>query len=78
LQGNSTLFTPRNINLITIQEKNQKTPKRKITGSTEINNTNTKERLFSDSFTIEELEEAINKTKPKKQAGSDKILPEFT
>jgi hypothetical protein len=45
--------------------------------SKQINNTNTKEKLFSDNFTTEELEEAINKTKPKKQAGPDKIFPEF-
>jgi hypothetical protein len=39
--------------------------------SKQINNTNRKERLFSDNFTIE-LEEAINKTKPKNRLNQTK------
>jgi hypothetical protein len=50
--------------------------KREINRSKQINKTNTKEILFSENFTIKELEEAINKTKPKKQAGPDKIFLE--
>jgi hypothetical protein len=67
---------PRNINLITIREKQKKTTKREMKRSKQSNKTNTKERLFSENFAIE-LEEATNKTKTKKQAGPDKIVPEF-
>jgi hypothetical protein len=56
--------------------KNQRTIKREMNNSKQINNTNTKEKLFSDNFRTE-LDEAINKTKPKKQAGPDQIFLEF-
>ena len=38
---------------------------------------NSKNEIFTATFTIEELEESIMKTKAKKQPGPDGIFPEF-
>ena len=38
---------------------------------------NSKNEIFTATFTIEELEEAIMKIKAKKQPGPDGIFPEF-
>jgi hypothetical protein len=70
----SNSFYTKEHKLSNYSRKNQKTTKTEMNRSKQINNTNTKERLFSDNFAIEE---AIDKTKPKKQARPDKIFPEF-
>jgi ribosome-binding protein aMBF1 (putative translation factor) len=75
LQGNSTLFYAKEHKLNNYSRKDQKTTKRKMNRSKQISNTNTKETLFSDSFIIEELEEAINKAKPQKTGWSRKKIP---
>jgi hypothetical protein len=77
IAGKFNSFYAKEHKLNNYSRKNQKTTKREMNRSKQINKTNTKERLFSENVTIEELEEAMNKTKTKKQAGPDKIVPEF-